>query len=188
MEPELRAALLKMYLERLRSLGDDHAAAIRLDVDPAILRQVEGAPMSGWLPLALEVEILQAVERRRGEDGVRELGRVLGRVAVESPVFRPLVAATFAMLGRLPEALVWLAMQGWEIATRHAGLPSYRRVGPRLAHGVLDDLPPVCRNRAHLVRTCGAIEGLFDSAGRTAAVELEWEAGAERAVFAVSWR
>ena len=88
MEPELRAALLKTYLERLRSLGDDHAAAIRLDVDPAILRQVEGAPMSGWLPLALEVEILKAVERRRGEDGVRELGRVLGRVAVESPVFR----------------------------------------------------------------------------------------------------
>ena len=188
MEPELRAALLKMYLERLRSLGDDHAAAIRLDVAPATLRRIEGAPMSGWLPLALEVEILEAVERRCGEDGVRELGRVLGRVAVDSLVFRPLVAATFAMLGRLPETLLRLVLQGWETATRHAGRPSYRRVGPQLAHAVLDDLPAVCRNRAHLLRTCGAIEGLFATAGRTAAVELVWEPNSERAVFAISWR
>ncbi len=187
MEPEIRAALLKLYLERLRSFGDEDAAAIRADVRPETVRRVEAAPGAGWLPIALELEILHAVQRRRGDDGVRELGRVLGRVATDTPVFRPLVTATLAMLGLLPHVLAGIAAKGWNVATRNAGHATAVRRGPRLVHIDLDDLPPISRDRAHLLRSCGGIEGLYAWAGRAARVDLLWEPGAARAVFAVSW-
>ncbi|WP_242344491.1 hypothetical protein [Anaeromyxobacter terrae] len=187
MEPEIRAALLKLYLERLRTFGDEDAASIRRDVRPETVRRVEAAPAAGWLPIALEIEILHAVQRCRGDDGVRELGRVLGRAATDTAVFQPLVTATLAMLGRLPEVLGWIAAKGWNIATRNAGHATSLRRGPRLVHVVLEDLPPISRDRAHLLRSCGGIEGLYAWAGRAARVDLVWEPGSDRAVFVSSW-
>ncbi|WP_242335122.1 MULTISPECIES: hypothetical protein [Anaeromyxobacter] len=187
MEPEIRAALLKLYLEQLRTFGDGDAASIRGDVRTETVRRVEEAPAAGWLPIAFEVEIVQAVQRRRGDDGVRELGRALGRVATETPVLRPLVTATLAMLGRRPEVLAWIAAKGWNVATRNAGHATYLRRGPGLVHVVLEDLPPVSRDRAHLLRSCGGIEGLYAWAGRAARVDLVWEPGTDRAIFVSSW-
>jgi hypothetical protein len=187
-EPQLRASLLRLYLERLPSLDAEATAAARAALGAETIRRVERAAGHVWLPMAWELAILRAVHAARGDGAVRALGREVGRAALSNPILRPLVSAVLGMLGRRPEALVQLALAGWGVAVRDAGGAAIvaRRGGElKIAY---EGIPEVARHRAHLLRMCGSVEALLRSGGVDARVEIgEWTEGAARAVYVVSW-
>jgi len=188
MEAELRASLLRLYLERVRVLGEEDLAAALDELGDEAAQRIRGTAGHDWLPVAFEIAILRSVQRRRGEEGVRELGRDVGRAAMGNAIMRPLVSATFGMLGRHPEALVQLAVAGMSVATRNAGrvrIVSRKNAEVRLLYG---PIPEVCRDRALLLRYSGSIEAVLEQGRVRARAELEWNPGEPSALFVVSWQ
>ncbi len=187
MDPEVRASLLKLYLQRLPALGDDDCAAVRADLGPDTLGRIERAGARDWLPLAFEVAIVRAVHRRRGDEGARELGRDVARASFDHAVFRPLISAMLGMLGRRPDVLLQLAMAGWSVAVRNGGrwaITSRADGEVRLAH---HDVPEVWRVRGASLRVCGAAEALLAHGGLKAHVTVESAPDAPTARYTVSW-
>ncbi len=186
-EPELRASLLKLYLERLPHVLGEDSAKVRDELGADAILRIERASASAWLPIAIEVALLRAVERLRGDDGVREVGRDVGLAATNNAILRPLVSAMLGMLGRRPDVLVQLAVAGWGLATRNAGR---LRIASRVDGEVrieLFEIPEAMRDRALFLRMCGSIEALFAHGGVRAQVELDGAPEAPRIGYTVKW-
>lgn len=188
MEPEIRASLLKLYLVRLPLRGVEDASAVREALGPEAIRRIEWAAGHDWLPLAFELTMLRVVRARRGDEGVRALGRDMGRAAVDDAFLRPLVAAMLVMLGRRPDVLLQLSQAGWRLATRNAGSFSVvsRRDGEVRMR--FDAPPELLQDSVLLLRGAGSLEALFAYGGVEARAEVEWTPGASAAVVVVSWR
>jgi len=185
-EPEIRASLLKLYLARLDVRGKEEAAAARAALGADAVRRIERTRGNEWLPMAWEVSMLRAVHGMRGDEGVRELGRELGRAAIEDALLGPLVKAMLGMLGRRPDVLLQLSLAGWGTATRNAGRGSIIERTDGLARLAIDALPAALRERALLLRICGSVEALLEMGGVAARAEPGGE-DRDRLYLAVSW-
>jgi hypothetical protein len=186
-EPALRASLLKLYLRHLAATRPEDGAAARRALGADAAARIERTPGHEWLPLSLEVTILGAIHERHGDDTVLALGRELGLAAMDDTILRPLVRATLTMLGRRPDVLLHLALAGWRVATRDAGRVAIARRADGEVDVAVEDMPPVMRERALLLRMAGSTEALLRSIGVTARSQLVWEPGASRAEIRLTW-
>jgi hypothetical protein len=186
-EPAVRATFLRMSLARLGERWPEEAAAARAALGHEALASIDRASGLDWLPLSLDVTLARAVHARRGDEGVRQLGREVGHGAADHPLLKPLVTATLGMMGRHPEALAAAGIKGWGLATRRAGRLVVGACTGREVCFEISALPEVMRERALLFRMGGAAESLFDLAGIPTALAVEWEPGASRATLRLSW-
>jgi hypothetical protein len=186
-EPAVRTSLLRLYLRHLDGARPGDASAAREALGPEAVARIERTPGHEWLPMAYELAILRAIHARHGEEGVRALGRAVGRAAVDDALLRPLVRATLTMLGRRPDVLVHIALVGWRIATRNAcRITVAARADGEVTLRFLG-MPPVMRDRAMLLRMDGSLEALLDYGGVAARSETTWEPGSADATVKVRW-
>lgn len=186
-DPAVRTSLLRLYLRHLDAARPDDASGARGALGPEAVARIERTPGHEWLPMAYEVVILRAIHARRGDEGVRAVGRAVGRAAVDDAILRPLVRATLTMLGRRPDVLLHIALVGWRIATRNAcRIAVASRADGEVTLRFLG-MPPVMRDQAMLLRMDGSLEALLEYGGVAASCETAWEPGAADATVKVRW-
>jgi hypothetical protein len=176
-EPALRASLLQLYLRELPgAVAPDDLAAIHAALGAEAIARIEHAPAFRFLPISLEVTMLRALHERRGDQGVRALGRVMGRAALGHAFMRVLVEASLVMTGRRPEAILELGVKGFARATQRAGHPRLRMRGAREAVIRLERPLEPMRHRALFERLGGSVEAALEELGRVrpeSAVEID---------------
>lgn len=184
--PEIRAAILRLYLDPRTRLDAATRALLRGALPAEALQRMDRAGPSEWLPAAWEIAMLRAVHARGGDAAVRAVAGEVGRVARDVPVFRPLLSATLGMLGRHREALVRFLFASLDLSMRNAG-----RRGAVVGEGRVvrlwhEDIPADAWDRTLNVRNCGAIESL-DVKGVAPRVDVDWTEGSARAVYTLTW-
>ncbi len=186
--PEIRAALLRLYLDPAVRCDADDRAAMRAALPPEALRRIELAGAVEWLPLAWEIAMLRAVHARGGDAAVRALGGEVGRAGLNVPIFRSLLQALLGMLGRHRELLVRFLVASLDLSMRNAGRHwRCRRRGPRDPARASRTMPAgVVGPDASGLRTCGVIESL-ELSGTAPRVAFEWNEGSARAVYTLTW-
>ncbi len=185
-DPELRAALLRLYLSPAIRCDAGTRAAMRAALPEEALRRIALAAASEWLPLSWEIAMLRAVHARGGDAAVRAVTGEVGRVARDIPVFRPLLTATLGMLARHREVLVRFLLASIELSTRHAGRRGAVVGEGRVVRFSLEDIPAAAWDRTVNLRNCGAIEGL-ELKGTAPRADVEWAEGSTRAVYTLTW-
>lgn len=184
--PELRAAVLRLYLDPRTPLDAATRALLRGALPAETLRRIESASPSEWLPAAWEIAMLRAVHARGGDAAVRALAGEVGRVARDVPVFRPLLSATLAMLARHREALVRFVFASFDLAMRNAGRRGAVVGDGRVVRLWHEDIPAAAWDRTLNLRICGSIEAL-ELKGVAPRVEVDWTEGSPRAVYTLTW-
>jgi hypothetical protein len=184
--PEIRAALLRLYLDPRVSCPPDLRAAMRAALPAEVVPRIERARFSEWLPAAWEIAMLRAVHAKGGDPAVRAVAVAVGRAARDVPIIRPLIAATFGMLGRRREALVRFLVASMDLSMRNAGRGGPVTGSGRVFQHTHEDIPAAWWDRTLNIRNCGAIESL-DLSGPAPRVGVEWSEGSTRAVYTLTW-
>ena len=184
--PEIRAALLRLYLDPAVRCDADDRAAMRAALPPEALRRSELAGAVEWLPLAWEIAMLRAVHARGGDAAVRALGGEVGRAGLNVPIFRSLLQALLGMLGRHRELLVRFLVASFDLSMRNAGRHCAVVGAGRVIQLAIEDVPAGSWDRTVGLRTCGVIESL-DLGGTAPRVAFEWNEGSARAVYTLTW-
>jgi hypothetical protein len=185
-EPELRAALLRLYLDPSVPCDPETRAAMRAALTPEALVRIERAGGSEWLPAAWEIAMLRAVHARGGDAAVRAMGAAVGRAARDIPVFRTLIAAALAMLRGRREILVRFLYASLDFSMRNAGRRGAIVGAGKVIRFSHEDLPAASWDRTLNLRNCGAIESL-ELGGAAPRVEAEWTEGTSRVVYVLTW-
>jgi hypothetical protein len=184
-EPELRAALLRLYLAPAVGGSPEVRAAMRAALPEGALQRIERAGPSEWLPAAWEIAMLRAVHARGGDAAVRAVGGEVGRLARAVPVFRPLLAVVLAMLGGHREMLVRFIYASMDLSMRNAGRRGAVVGDGKVVRLAIEDLPASWDRTLHL-RNCGAIESI-ELERASPRVDVEWAEGSQRAVYVLTW-
>lgn len=171
--PAVRARHLKSIIDAVEAHPE--AARLRAAVPPDVLRAVADAQGSDWLPLALNVQIVQALHAALGADGFAELNRKILTDALRGPLLWSLALAAQRLFGDDPASWVRWVPRGWAILLRGCGIwqvkPEPDRSRAVLA---LTGLPPICADDpvwlGSVASTLSAIPPLL---GRPGTVTLE---------------
>jgi hypothetical protein len=170
--PMVRASHLKEDLDALAKLGPAVEAAVRARLSPASLTLLAEAARSDWLPLAVNVEMAEAVHAVAGELGARAWGRASFLVSL-SAFFRPLLQAITAIFDPSPSAICRFSPRAWLATYRGCGSIQVLDVGPDELRVALLDFPEPLRRPAFLGSFAGTFEGIFDHCDYEGTVEVD---------------
>ena len=179
---------MKDVAKSLVRLGDE-GERVRAQ-DPALFAAVEEAPRSAWLPIALNVRWVEAVDRAHGWP--RALDFLAARVADQfgSPLFRGFVEGGVRLLGLDPGALVRLVPRGLAIVFRDCGEWTAVRTSETSVELRAAGLPKELAGHARWIESVGgaalAMFGLCRVRG--SARLTEHRAAAGRAVVEARWQ
>lgn len=186
--PQMRASHLKSNLESLSDLGAAQELAVRRAV-PDVVRQVDDASRVAWLPLDLDIQLTEAVEREVGRERMKRWGRDAIARSAESPLLRPVMVGLRAM-GLTPHTALKRAPYAWTLIYRGCGDLEYQHVGDTEAALVHEWVPtPMLRTPSYLHGIAGAFDGAIEiGGGRDIESDVEHDVQAKRAVYRHRWR
>lgn len=172
---QIRASHLKANLQALRDLGPELAGRVRDEVRE-VIQAVEQSVGVAWLPIELDVELTEAVDRIAGRERMREWSRTSMAKLTEEPLLRPILS-TLKRLGLTPHTALKYVPYGWGLAYRAAGGIEYQHLGGREAALVNTGAPPaVLASPSYVHGSAAAYEGIILIAGgRAPAVQVEVE-------------
>src|SRR5690606_10752912 len=136
---QMRVSHLKANLESLDDLGAEHAARVRAEA-AGIVSAIQAAVSVAWLPIELDVELTDAVERVAGRARMREWSRNAIVRSTEGPLLRPMLSALTRM-GMTPHSAFKRVPYGWSLIYRGCGDLSYEAVGPKEVLIIQRDAP-----------------------------------------------
>jgi len=187
-EPLVRGSHLKEDLKSLESLGADAATRIRGRLSPGSLRAIEEATRIEYLPIALNIEMAEAVSAEAGPQGSRLWART-SLLSSLGGLFRPLFEAATALFNPAPSLFYKYIPQGWQMSYRGCGEIAVEELrmgetiltGRGLARAMLCD--------AYLVAVCGTFEAAFSVCryeGRVDCVSVDRDA--QTVEWRAEWR
>jgi hypothetical protein len=186
--PVVRASHLKEDLEALSKLGPTVEAAVRARIAPASLALVLEAARSDWLPLAVNVEMAEAVYAEAGAQRVRAWGRESFLVSLTA-FFRPLLQAITAIFHPSPAAICRFSPRAWLALYRNCGsLQIIFEAGAQELRIALVDFPEPLRRTPFLTSFAGTFEGVFDHCEYDGKVEMEPAVDGKNPGYVVSWK
>ncbi|HVP67404.1 MAG TPA: hypothetical protein VMT17_09100 [Anaeromyxobacteraceae bacterium] len=186
--PLVRGSHLKEDLKALDSLGPVAAAGIRARMQAASIRTIEESTRIEYLPLAINIEMAEAVHAEAGEAGSRLWART-SLMASLGGLFRPLFEAATALFNPAPPLFYKYIPQGWLLSYKGCGEISVEE--PTQGATILTGrgLPHAMFSEAYLVAVCGTFESAFTLTtfeGRADCVVRDRQHGT--AVWRVDWR
>jgi len=185
--PAVRAAHLKEDLAALRALGPQAAAAVRARLSPASLAAIDEALRTTFLPLALNLEMAEAVFAEAGEQGARAWGTE-SLIASLDGFFKPLFLGITRFVSPSPSALYRVLPHGWGATYRNGGELRVERPAEDRARIVGLGLPEAMHTRAFLTAVCGTLGAAFRISSFTGEVVLEPFRPGGEVVWVVTWR
>ena len=117
--PLLRAALARLWLRRIASEHPAHAERVRAQVGSALCEAVDEAGPLGWVPYAFDVALTAALLEELGPVGAEEFIGGIAEVAMNSPLFRPIVEGSLRVFGPSHGMVVRLGAQLWPLMCRN---------------------------------------------------------------------
>lgn len=185
--PTVRATHLKDDLWALDELGPA-ASRVKARLRPETLARVREAQGTEHLPIALNVEMAEAVLAEAGADGLRRWGTA-SLVHSFDGFFKPLFLGLTRVLGASPGTLFKAFPQGWTATYRGCGHFTVTHPGPGVTRLIVRGLPPELRVNAFLLAVCGSLDSAFRVSKFTGRAVLEpREPDAPDASWLVEWR
>lgn len=185
--PATRASHLREDLEALASLGQALEAAVRARLRPETLELIAGATRIDWLPIALNVEMAEAVHAIAGPEGARRWARASFALSLRG-VFRRLAEWVTALFDPTPDVIYRHATRAWTTVYRSCGRLSTERLGAESVRLHASDFPRELLGPAFLDALCGTFESAFDFCQYEGTVVREsTDARRGTATFVASW-
>jgi|GEM_PF-2954353 len=184
--PLVRASHVKEDLEALAKLGADAEAQVRARLPGTLLDQLAESARSDWIPIELNVKMVEAVHAVAGEAGLRLWGRESLLLALAS-FFRPLVQTVIALFDPTPAAICRFAPRAWLATYRDAGTLHVLEVGEHELKMALIDLPEPFRRMPFLMALAGTFEATYVFCAYTGKVEIVRLIDGTNPGFVVSW-
>lgn len=173
MGPHIRAALPLQSLRVLELVAGGEYARVLGCMRPGSLRRIRGAGSLDWLPLELDLELVEAVADVLGPEVDRERARLCVRACFDTPLLRPFVAGIELLFGLEPAALIGAVPRAWHVLYRDAGRIHYEIVPGLQRVLIYEQIPAsVLTNHLYLEAIAGALESLFDVCKVDGSVEL----------------
>jgi len=183
---EMRASQLKEDLVALGSLGHEAAARILAELPPAHLKVIERSTRVDWLPVEVDVALVQVIHAEVGDEGLRHWGREALRRSFESSALRPLITTVARVFGLSPAALLKAAPQAWRATFRGCGELSVEEASGGLVVRLVG-LPSQLHHRPFQLSIGGSLEAVFDLAKVDGHIRLVEPGGLAEARYEVSW-
>lgn len=185
--PTVRATHLKDDLWALAELGPA-ASRIRARLEPETIATIEGAQPTTHLPVALNVEMCEAVYAETGADGARRWGTASLLHSFDG-FLKPIVVGLTRVIGPSPGLLFKAFPQGWTTTYRGCGHFTVTHPGPGVTRLIVTDLPAELRGTPFLSAVCGSLEVAFRMSKYEGRAVLEPRApDASMASWLVEWR
>jgi hypothetical protein len=186
-DPRVQAGYMKDIAASLAQLGD--AGKRMLAADPELFAAIDAAPRSAWLPIALNVRWVEAVERVFGWPAALDFLAARVRDQFGNPLFRVFVEGGVRLFGLDPGALVRLVPRGLSIAFRDHGEWSAVRTSETSIELRASALPKELAASARWIESIGgAALAMFALCEVSGSVRLAEHRAAEgRAVIEARW-
>ncbi len=185
--PTVRATHLQDDLWALGELGPA-ASRIRARLRPETVARVEGARGTEHLPVALNVEMAEAVFAEAGADGTRRWGTASLLHSFDG-FLKPLFLGLTKVIGPSPALLFKAFPQGWSSTYRGCGHVTVTHPEPGRTRVILREVPPELRGTPVLSAVCGSLEVAFHVSRYEGRALLEPRApDAPEASWVVEWR
>ncbi len=186
--PAVRVSHLLDDLRSLSALGAVNEARVRALLDPASVKTIEESVRTGHLPLALNIELAEAVHRVAGEAGSRRWGTASFVASLEG-FFKPLLVGLTRLVAPSPTLMFKTFPQGWATTYRGCGEFVVSQPAPGQTRLVGRGLAPAMLCPAYLAAVCGTLAGAFEVSSYTGTVTLEpRDAKSPDASWLVEWR
>jgi hypothetical protein len=191
-EPLIRARQLLSILEHADKLPAQARQAVRGEVAPGLLAQIEASAGSDWVPFGWDVELTHAVARALGPEGTHRFFHEQQLAAWQGPLLKALVDSATALFGLDPGSWARWIPRGWNVVFRDAGRWEVERSGPGEVDLALLDPPARALDDEVWLRSLASsfssflavakAEGEFaldhvDRARGAACFRLRWHAG-----------
>ena len=183
----MRASHIDSNLHSLAALGPEREQAI-LEQVPEGVRAVEESSRVSWLPLELDVQLTDAVERVCGRERMKRWARDAILRSSEGWLLRPVVVGLSA-LGLTPQGALKRVPTGWSLVYRDCGSLRYERADARGITLVHDDVPDaMLENLTYLEGIAGAFEGIAEiGGGARARSTVEVDPEQHRVLYHCAW-
>ena len=185
--PAVRASHLKDDLLALDELGPA-GPRIRARLRAGTIATIEQASRTEHLPVALNVELAEAVFAEAGEVGARLWGTASFLRSLDG-FFKPLFLGLTKAISPSPSLLFKAFPQGWLTTYRDAGHVVVSQAGAGRTRLTVTELPPELRGTPFLTAVCGTLEGAFRISKYQGKATLEERRpDAPEASWLVEWR
>jgi len=186
-QPAVQASYMKNLFAVLAASGrlTDLEAA-----DPVLVREVAAASRMSWLPVALNVRMVEALTARLGEErGIALLADCVFR-QFDTPLWKSFIGAALRLLGSEPGALGNWLPEAFSLVFRGCGRFSVERSGEHALTLRIDDLPAtLAAQRLWLRSLATGMTPLFTLCGVSGSSRLdEVNLAARSARFVLSWK
>lgn len=184
-------AVQASYMKNLFAALDEGGRLGRLvEADPELIAEVEAAPRTAWLPIALNVRVVEAMARAFGaERGITILAECV-YAQFDTPLWRNFVAGGIRLLGRDPGSLGRWIPQALKLVFRDCGVWSAERSAPSELTVTAQELPPELASHELWIRSLAVgftpLLTLCGASGTSELATLDADAGS--ATFVVRWK
>jgi hypothetical protein len=117
-QAQVRASLLKQMLAGIDSLGMDVSTRARALIPGHIIRQLDEASRIDWVPMELNVPLVEAVEKVLGTERAQAHWRRDSTRILESPLMGPVTHGVMSLLKLSPETLFGFAPKSFSLIYR----------------------------------------------------------------------
>lgn len=186
--PMVRASWAKTLVSAAKRADvPDREAALRA-VSTEARDRVRDAGKLGFIEAEVMMELLISIEAGFG-DATQQVWTDAMKLAIETPLLRPLKRGAFSIFGHDPAKLVKMTPHVWSLLTRRCGTCTYSALvddGARLSFEEL--APPLRTSPVFVAGIAGAGRAMVELCGRTCTHTMDTDALAEsRAHIEFHW-
>ncbi len=182
--PQVRARHTQTLLRLGEARVPADAPTLASALDPRMRAVLESADPASWVPLEVDVAIVEVLNRRFGAAGAASIVDANVRMETDSTLLAGLVKTVLHVFAPSPAAIVKQIPAGWGRLFRDAGWVEVVSTGPRAALVRFHRLPAVCvASPAWVESVLVGLRSLYSLVGATGTVESRVEDAAHGTVL-----
>jgi hypothetical protein len=183
--PEIKARHTRTSLEVMGELYPAAEPRVVARLSPLVKQALDAALRLDYLPVMVNLEVVEAIRAELGPRGSRQVARESLRRTLTGPLLGGLVATAVTLFGRTPPGLLRWVGRGYGWVCRDCG--EFRLVTAEAGRVELrlEDLPEELNVPSYLDAMAGALEAFLDVCRVDGSVTASpWPGGAR---FEVHW-
>ncbi len=159
----MRASQMQQNIESLKKLGPETEAKVLAALPPEVIPAMQSEMKTAWLPLDLDVELTDAIQRVLGTKGVRDWARDAFSGSTSGPLLRPMLDGGLRIFGVKPARIFGLIPRGFDLLYKHSGTMRIESTSPTSLNVVHTSAPyEMTHSRPYLEGMAGAFDGLLE--------------------------
>ncbi len=187
---QVRARHPQTLLLLTEESAPDRHPAVLAALRPETRASLQDAIAMTWLPMAIDVEVIETVAEQLGPEETATLVEKRQREEMGSALFDGFVQTALRVFGASPVNMVKRLPSGWGHLFRNAGWIEVVSTGPRNATCRVHRLPRECtRSAAWMAALPIGLRTLYEIVGTKGTVDCRFEdAGQEMVLLTFRWR